>query len=179
VKLVHSGVAHAEAAALPPAPEFAGMSTWLNSDGPVNLYRLYGEVVLIEFWAFGCINCVRTLPFMVKMDTRYRRRGLVVLGILTPEFPHEARAYAVREALAHHGLRYKVGLDSSHASWNAYGVEFWPTLFVVNRQGAIAHRHIGEGGYGHTERVIKRLLAEPAPPSLDAAASSEPGPSAA
>jgi thiol-disulfide isomerase/thioredoxin len=180
VKLVRSrATAHAQEAASPPAPELAGVSMWLNSDAPVSLYRLYGEIIMIEFWTFGCINCVRTLPFMAKMDRRYRRRGLVVLGIHTPEFPHETRAYAGREALADHGLRYKVGLDNSYASWNAYGVEFWPTVFVVNRQGAIAHRHIGEGGYGQTERVIKRLLAEPAPPAFDAAASSDPAPWAA
>lgn len=142
---------------------------WLNTDGPVNLYRLYGEVVLIEFWTLGCINCVRTLPFMVKINARYRPRGLVVIGVHTPEFRHEAGVGALRSAIATHGLRYPVGVDNSYATWNAFGVEFWPSMFVLDRRGTIAHRHIGEGGYMQTEWAIKRLLDEPMPVALDGA----------
>ncbi len=179
MRLIHSRAAGTGRAALPPAPELVGVSMWLNSDGPVSLYRLYGEVVLIEFWTFGCINCARTLPFMVKMNARYRARGLTVVGIHTPEFHHEASVAALGAAIATHGLHYSVGLDNSYATWNAYGVEFWPTLFVIDRRGAIAHRHIGEGGYAQAERVIKRLLDDPVPPPYDAAASLRPAPRAA
>jgi thiol-disulfide isomerase/thioredoxin len=140
---------------------------WLNTDGPVNLYRLYGEVVLIEFWTFGCMNCLRTLPFMAKINARYRADGLVVLGIHTPEFRHEAGVGALRGVIATHGLHYPVGLDNSYTTWNAFGVEFWPSMFVLDRRGAIAHRHIGEGGYTQTERAIKRLLDEPMQVALD------------
>jgi thiol-disulfide isomerase/thioredoxin len=145
------------------APEFIGVNQWLNSSGPVRVRGLYGQVVLLEFWSLGCGNCVRTLPFMVKMHARYRARGLVVVGIHTPEFRHEASLGAVRAAVASHGLHYAVGLDNAYATWDTYGVEFWPTVFVVDRGGAIAHRHVGEGGYGHTERVVNRLLGEPEP----------------
>jgi thiol-disulfide isomerase/thioredoxin len=145
----------------------------------VSLRGLRGNVVVIEFWTFGCINCVRTLPFMVRIDARYRTEGLVVVGIHTPEFHHEAGAGAVRAAVASHRLRYGVGLDNSYATWQAYGVEFWPTLFVLDRRGAIARRHVGEGGYAQTERAIKRLLAEPVPSALDATADRWPAPDAA
>jgi thiol-disulfide isomerase/thioredoxin len=167
VKLIHSRNSGGEAVNSPPAPEFTGLGKWLNTDGPVNLYRLYGEVVLIEFWTFGCINCVRTLPFMVKINARYRASGLVVLGIHTPEFRHEAGVGALRSAIATHGLHYPVGLDNSYATWDAFGVEFWPSMFVLDRRGAIAHRHIGEGGYTQTEWAIKRLLDEPMQVALD------------
>ncbi len=169
MKLIHSRSAGSDAATSSPAPELTGVDMWLNTDGPVKLYRLYGEVVLIEFWTFGCINCVHTVPFMVKMNARYRARGLVVLGIHTPEFRHEAGVGAVRGAIANHGIHYPVGLDNSYAAWNAFGVEFWPTICVLDRRGAIAHRHIGEGGYMQTERAIKRLLEEPMQVALDGA----------
>lgn len=161
------------------APEVAGVTRWLNVSGPVSLRGLRGNVVLIEFWTFGCINCARTLPFMVKLGARYRRSGLVVVGIHTPEFQHEAGAGAVPAAVASHRLHYPVGLDNSYATWNAYGVEFWPTVFVLDRRGAFAHRHIGEGGCAQTERAIDRLLGEAAPSALDAAGDGSPTSSAA
>ena len=133
MKLIRSRSVVSDTATSSAAPEFAGVGMWLNSDVPVNLYRLYGEIVLIEFWTFGCINCVRTLPFMVKMHARYRARGLVVVGIHTPEFRHEAGVGALRSAIATHGIHYPVGLDNSYATWNAFGVEFWPSMFVLDR----------------------------------------------
>jgi thiol-disulfide isomerase/thioredoxin len=169
VKLIHSRNSGSDAGTSSPAPEFTGVGMWLNSDGPVNLYRLYGEVVLIEFWTFGCINCVRTLPFMVKMNARYRARGLSVLGIHTPEFRHEAGVGALRGAITTHSVHYPVGLDNSYATWNAFGVEFWPTIFVLDRRGAIAHSHSGEGRYTQTERAIKQLLDEPVQGALNGA----------
>ncbi|HSZ05991.1 MAG TPA: hypothetical protein VK778_12455 [Solirubrobacteraceae bacterium] len=102
---------------------------------------------------------------------RYRASGLVVLGIHTPEFRHEAGVGALRSAIATHGLHYPVGLDNSYATWDAFSVEFWPSMFVLDRRGAIAHRHIGEGGYTQTERAIKRLLDEPMQVALDGAPS--------
>jgi thiol-disulfide isomerase/thioredoxin len=161
------------------APEFDGVTRWLNVSSPVSLRGLRGNVVLLEFWTFGCINCVRTLPFMIHVDARYRTEGLAVVGIHTPEFHHEASAGAVRAAVASHRLHYAVGLDNSYATWKAYGVKAWPTLFVVDRRGAIAHRHVGEGGYTQTERAVNRLLAEPAPSAPDAAANRWPAPRAA
>ena len=169
MRLGRSRAADVQGATQPPAPEFAGVSRWLNVDGPMSLRALRGSVVLIEFWTLGCNNCVRTLPFMLEMDARSRRHGLVVIGVHTPEFWRETGTGVVRAASVRHGLSYAVGLDNAHATWNAYGVEFWPTMFVVNRHGAIARRHIGEGGYTQTERVINRLLPTPAPSLLDAA----------
>lgn len=167
MRLIHSRGPGSDAATSSPAPEFAGIGIWLNSDGPVSLHRLYGKVVLIEFWSFGCVNCVRTLPFMARINARYRSRGLAVLGVHTPEFGHEAGAGAVRRAIATYGLHYPIGLDNSYASWDAFGVEFWPSIFLLDRQGAIVHRHVGEGRYAQTERAIKRLLEEPTALALD------------
>ena len=130
--------------------------------------------MLFEFWSSECSNRIRTLPFMVRMHTRYREHGLVVAGIHTPEFRHDATVRVVQATVAGHGIRYSIGLDNAYATWNSYGVELRPTLFVLDRRGAIAHRRVGEDGYAQTERVIKRLLAEPAPDVLDAAASGSP-----
>lgn len=179
MSLFRSQKAEANLAPRSLAPEFIGVNQWLNSMGPVRLGGLYGEVVLLEFWSLGCGNCVRTLPFMVKMQARYRARGLVVVGIHTPEFRHEASFSAARAAVAHHGLHYAVGLDNAYATWHAYRVEFWPTFFVINREGAIAHRQVGEGGYGHTERVVKHLLSEPDSNSIDSARNARRAPRAA
>ena len=140
-----------------PAPELAGIEAWLNSE-PLRLAELRGKVVLLDFWTFGCVNCIRTLPHLRGWHARYADQGLVVIGVHTPEFAHERPLPALRDAVARHGLHYPIAQDNAYRSWNAYGVRYWPAQILIDRQGRIAWRHYGEGGEADTEARIRRLL---------------------
>lgn len=141
-----------------PAPELAGIDAWLNSE-PLRLAELRGKVVLLDFWTFGCVNCIRTLPHVRGWHERYATQGLVVIGVHTPEFAHERPLPALRNAVARHGLRYPIAQDNAYRSWNAYGVRYWPAQILIDRDGRIAWRHYGEGGEADTETRIRALLA--------------------
>lgn len=141
-----------------PAPELAGIEAWLNSE-PLRLAELRGKVVLLDFWTFGCVNCIRTLPHVRGWHERYGAEGLVVIGVHTPEFAHERPLPALRDAVARHGLRYPIAQDNAYRSWNAYGVRYWPAQILIDREGRIAWRHYGEGGEADTEARIRALLA--------------------
>jgi cytochrome c biogenesis protein CcdA/thiol-disulfide isomerase/thioredoxin len=141
-----------------PAPELAGIEAWLNSE-PLRLGELRGKVVLLDFWTFGCVNCIRTLPHLRSWHERYAAQGLVVIGVHTPEFAHERPLPALRDAVARHGLRYPIAQDNAYRSWNAYGVRYWPAQILIGRDGRIAWRHYGEGGEADTEARIRELLA--------------------
>ena len=141
-----------------PAPELAGIEAWLNSE-PLRLAELRGKVVLLDFWTFGCVNCIRTLPQVRGWHERYATQGLVVIGVHTPEFAHERPLPALRDAVARHGLRYPIAQDNAYRSWNAYGVRYWPAQILIDRDGRIAWRHYGEGGEADTEARIRALLA--------------------
>jgi thiol-disulfide isomerase/thioredoxin len=151
----------AEIAALPPAgqplPEFQGITQWLNSD-PLTLANLRGSVVLIQFWTFACINCQRTLPYIVQWHQQYAAKGLKVIGIHTPEFAFERDVNNIKQALQKHKITYPVPVDTSFKTWNAYRNEYWPHLFLADRQGRIRYDHIGEGAYDTTEQTIQKLL---------------------
>ena len=140
-----------------PAPELAGIDAWLNSE-PLRLAELRGKVVLLDFWTFGCVNCIRTLPHLRDWHARYGAEGLVVIGVHTPEFAHERPLPALRDAAARHDLRYPIAQDNAYRSWNAYGVRYWPAQILIDRDGRIAWRHYGEGGKADTERRIRLLL---------------------
>jgi cytochrome c biogenesis protein CcdA/thiol-disulfide isomerase/thioredoxin len=140
-----------------PAPELAGIEAWLNSE-PLRLAELRGKVVLLDFWTFGCVNCIRTLPNVRSWHARYATQGLVVIGVHTPEFAHERPLPALRDAVARHGLRYPIAQDNAYRSWNAYGVRYWPAQILIDRDGRIAWRHYGEGGEADTEARIRALL---------------------
>jgi thiol-disulfide isomerase/thioredoxin len=140
-----------------PAPELAGIEAWLNSE-PLRLADLRGKVVLLDFWTFGCVNCIRTLPHLRGWHARYADQGLVVIGVHTPEFAHERPLPALRGAVARHGLRYPIAQDNGYRSWNAYGVRYWPAQILIDRDGRIAWRHYGEGGEADTEARIRALL---------------------
>lgn len=140
------------------APEFANGS-WINSD-PLTLEKLRGRVVLVEFWTFGCYNCRNTLPSVKDWDARYRDRGLTIVGVHTPETDSEYSLDNVRKEVPALGVKYAVVTDNDYATWKAYGVEAWPTIFVLDKQGRIRWLHVGEGRYDETECVIKKLLAE-------------------
>ena len=140
------------------APEFAeGM--WINSD-PLKLEKLRGRVVLVEFWTFGCYNCRNTLPSVKEWDARYRDRGFTIVGVHTPETDSEYVIDNVRREVPALGIKYPVVTDNDYATWKAYKVEAWPTIFVLDKQGRIRWLHVGEGKYDETESVIKTLLAE-------------------
>jgi cytochrome c biogenesis protein CcdA/thiol-disulfide isomerase/thioredoxin len=141
-----------------PAPELAGIDAWLNSQ-PLRLDELRGKVVLLDFWTFGCVNCIRTLPHLRSWHDRYADQGLIVIGVHTPEFAHERPLPALRDAVARHGLRYPIAQDNAYRSWNAYGVRYWPAQILIDREGRIAWRHYGEGGEADTEARLRSLLA--------------------
>src|SRR5258708_4144338 len=146
------------AAKAPAAPEFA-KGDWINSD-PLTLEKLRGRVVLVEFWTFGCYNCRNTLPSVKEWDARYRERGLTIVGVHTPETQSEYVIDIVRREVPALGIKYSIVTDNDYKTWKAYGVEAWPTIFVIDKQGRIRWLHVGEGRYDETESVIKTLLAE-------------------
>jgi len=136
-------VPFAVAAAQQAAPDFTG---------------LRGKVVLVDFWTYGCVNCVNTLPRVTELYAKYRDRGLVVVGIHTPEFPFEHSASNVQAALKRHGITYPVGQDNESQTWNAYRNQYWPAQYIVDQNGKIVFQHDGEGQYEQIDRTIARLL---------------------
>src|SRR5215471_8054369 len=142
----------------PVAPEISG-GTWINSE-PLTLKSLRGRVVVVDFWTFGCYNCRNTLPSVKSWDARFRDKGLTILGVHTPELQRERDLDNVRREVAALGIQYPVVTDNDSAIWNAYGVQAWPTWFVIDKQGRVRGMHVGEGAYDETEQLIKELLAE-------------------
>jgi cytochrome c biogenesis protein CcdA/thiol-disulfide isomerase/thioredoxin len=139
------------------APELKGISHWLNSP-PLTMARLRGRVVLIDFWTYTCINCLRTLPYLRAWDARYRDRGLTIVGVHTPEFQFEKRTDNVRAAIARNHLRYAVAQDNDYATWDAWSNQFWPAKYLVDADGQVRYVHFGEGDYDKTEEAIRALL---------------------
>jgi cytochrome c biogenesis protein CcdA/thiol-disulfide isomerase/thioredoxin len=139
------------------APDFTGVSQWLNTDA-LSLDALRGKVVLIDFWTYSCINCLRTLPHLEEWDKQYRSKGLVIVGVHTPEFAFEHDVGNVRAAVEKLGVRYPVALDNDYKTWNAYSNEFWPAEYLLDQEGHVRHIHYGEGEYEKTEQDIRLLL---------------------
>ena len=142
----------------PTAPEISS-GLWINSE-PLTLKGLHGRVVLIEFWTFACYNCRNTLPSLKKWDAQYRDKGLTIVGVHTPELDFERDIDQLRREVAGLGINYPVVTDQDYSTWKAYGVEAWPTLFLLDKQGRVRWTHVGEGYYDETEEAIKKLLAE-------------------
>jgi len=142
-----------------PAPEFEGIEDWINSE-PLTLAGLRGKVVVLDFWTYSCINCLRTLPHIKAWDDAYRDDGLVIVGVHTPEFVFERDPDNVRRAVRDHGIEYPVALDPAFATWQAWDNQYWPAKYFVDRAGRIRYAHFGEGDYEESERVIRELLAE-------------------
>jgi cytochrome c biogenesis protein CcdA/thiol-disulfide isomerase/thioredoxin len=154
-----------DAASLPnagAAPEFTDTQDWFNTPGqqPLSLKSLRGRVVLVDFWTYTCINCIRTLPYLKAWDATYRKDGLTIVGVETPEFQFEHEAGNVRDAIEQFGLRYPVVQDNNMGTWNAYGNEDWPADYLIDAHGNVRYVAIGEGDYGKTETAIRALLAE-------------------
>jgi thiol-disulfide isomerase/thioredoxin len=141
----------------PDLPEFQGVTTWLNSQA-LKLADLNNQVVLIHIWTFACINCQRTLPYVVRWHQDYAAKGLKVIGIHTPEFQFERDLGNVKKALKKHDITYANAIDNDFKMWNAYKNEYWPHLFLADRQGVRRYDHIGEGAYNETEQKILELL---------------------
>jgi cytochrome c biogenesis protein CcdA/thiol-disulfide isomerase/thioredoxin len=142
-----------------PAPEFAGNDRWFNSR-PLTLRALRGRVVLVDFWTYTCINCLRTLPHLEAWDRAYRTDGLTIVGVHTPEFAFERDAGNVADAIGREGIRYPVVQDNRMATWNAYANGYWPAEYLIDASGHVRHVHIGEGDYDETETAIRALLRE-------------------
>jgi cytochrome c biogenesis protein CcdA/thiol-disulfide isomerase/thioredoxin len=144
------------------APEFVDTQQWFNTPGdrPLTLKGLRGRVVLIDFWTYSCINCLRTLPYLKAWDERYRKDGLTIVGIHSPEFPFEKDAGNVGEAIERNGIRYPVVQDNDLATWTAWGNQYWPAEYFADAKGQVRFTHFGEGSYGEKEQVIRELLAE-------------------
>ena len=154
------------------APDFAGDGRWFNTpgDAPLDLKGLRGRVVLIDFWTYTCINCLRTMPYLRAWDGSYRDRGLTIVGVHTPEFAFERDSANVERAIADNRLRYPVVQDNDFATWHAWGNQYWPAKYLIDARGRVRYVHFGEGNYEETDSAIRALLAEAGADGLGAPA---------
>ena len=148
-------------------PAFDGATGWLNSS-PLTPAELRGRVVLVDFWTYTCINWLRTLAFVRAWSERYRDRGLVVIGVHTPEFPFERDVENVREAAQAMRVEYPIALDSDYGVWSAFGNRYWPAVYLADTEGRIRYHHFGEGEYDEGEWMIQHLLREAGSEGVDA-----------
>jgi len=144
------------------APTFTGIGQWINTPGerPLSIAGLRGKVVLVDFWTYSCINCLRTLPHLRAWDKTYRAQGLAIVGVHTPEFAFEHEEGNVRSAVKRLDLGYAVAMDNDFGTWNAYSNRYWPAKYLIDARGHIRYAHFGEGSYDTTESNIRTLLAE-------------------
>ncbi|MBI1272561.1 MAG: redoxin domain-containing protein [Alphaproteobacteria bacterium] len=140
-----------------PAPEIGGIESWVNSD-PLRLADLRGKVVLIDFWTYSCINCIRTMPHITKWHEKYHDKGLVIIGVHTPEFAFEKKLDNVRNATEKYGIQYPVALDNNFVTWRNFSNRYWPAHYLIDQDGRVVYQHFGEGQYDVTENNIRALL---------------------
>ena len=143
-----------------PAPEFIGITKWLNTDKPLTLAELRGKVVLIDFWTYTCINCIRTLPHVTSWYDKYKDQGFIVIGVHTPEFEFEKKSENVLNAIKQYNIHHPVPQDNDYATWNAYNNQYWPAEYLIDAKGNVRRTHFGEGKYDETEMAIQALLKE-------------------
>lgn len=153
-----TGVA-ADVATAYQAPAFTGITQWINSS-PLTISGLKGKVVLVDFWTYSCINCQRTLPYLVSWHKAYADKGLVIVGVHAPEFDFEKEAANVIDAAKKASITYPIALDNNFRTWSAYKNRFWPAKYLIDATGKVRYTHFGEGRYAETEAKIKELLAE-------------------
>lgn len=152
-----------------PARGFTGIDTWLNTDGaPLSLDDLKGQVVLVDFWTYSCINCQRTFPYLTAWDERYRDEGLTIVGVHSPEFSFEKVVSNVEDAANRYGIDYPIAIDNGFTTWRAWDQRFWPAHYLIDQTGTVRQVHYGEGGYAETERLIQELLDAPAQDTVQA-----------
>ena len=142
------------------APDFIGINQWINTN-PLSLEQLKGKVVLVDFWTYSCINCVRTLPYLKRWYNDYKDKGLVIVGVHTPEFEFEKSASNVQDAVKRFGIAYPVAMDNEYKTWQNYNNNYWPAHYLIDQQGIIREKHFGEGAYTETENAIRALLGLP------------------
>ncbi|MBI2641213.1 cytochrome c biogenesis protein DipZ, partial [Candidatus Roizmanbacteria bacterium] len=142
------------------APEFVGIERWLNVDKPLTIQELRGKVILIDFWTYTCINCIRTLPFVTSWYEKYKDKGFIVIGVHTPEFEFEKKTSNVEMAIMQYKIHYPVAQDNDYETWDVYNNHYWPAKYLVDANGNIRYTHFGEGEYDVTEKNIQTLLKE-------------------
>ena len=140
------------------APDITN-ETWLNS-APLHLSDLKGKVVMVEFWTFGCYNCRNVEPYVKQWHQKYADKGLVIIGVHSPEFSYEHDVAKVKQYLQDHDIRFPISIDNDFSTWNRYGNRYWPAMYLIDKQGVVRYVRIGEGGYQETERLIESLLLE-------------------
>ncbi len=156
-----------------PAPEFMNINGWLNSP-PLSIKDLKGKVVLLDFWTYSCVNCIRTLPHMKNLHAKYSGDRFILIGVHTPEFQFEKSPENVAAAVKRFDIRYPVALDSDNVAWRLYGNQYWPRQTLVDSSGSIRWEHAGEGDYDEMEQQVRRLIAEPGQPLSDNLANTGP-----
>ncbi len=143
-----------------PAPEIIGITDLVNTTTTPQIAGLRGNVTLVEFWTYACINCIRSVPYVVEWDKKYRDQGLRIIGVHTPEFRYEQKLENVQQAVNDFGIEYPVVLDNGYATWRAYKNLYWPALYLIDKQGVVRYIHYGEGAYEKTEQKIAELLVQ-------------------
>ncbi|TFW15446.1 thioredoxin family protein [Duganella callida] len=141
------------------APGFTGATTWLNS-APLSPQQLKGKVVLVDFWTYSCINCIRTVPYIRAWAAKYRDQGLVVVGVHTPEFKFEEDLVNINAAVGRFHIDYPIAVDSNQEIWRSWGNQYWPAIYLTDANGKVRYHQFGEGDYAKTEKAIQSLLAE-------------------
>lgn len=150
------------------APELLGIKGYINTNSNISISKLVGKkVILIDFWTYTCINCIRTLPYMKQWDEKYRDDGLEIIGVHTPEFDFEKNYDNVKDAVEQYGLKYAVVQDNDYLTWRAYDNHYWPAKYLIDKNGNIVYTHFGEGNYEETEKKIQELLADLKNSSVD------------
>ena len=148
-----------EVAAGPEAPELTGITGWLNTE-PLTIEGLRGSVVLVDFWTYTCVNCIRTFPYLREWNARYSDAGLVILGVHTPEFEFEKNIENVRNAASEHAIVWPIPQDNDYGTFRAFDNRYWPAKYLIDKDGIIRYTHFGEGAYAETEEMIRKLLLE-------------------
>lgn len=141
------------------APELKDIQKWLNSK-PLKISDLKGKVIFLDFWAYSCINCIRTLPHVQALWEHYKKDGLVVIGVHVPEFEFEKDLKNLKEAAKKHGLTYPIVQDNNGTSWGLYGNKYWPRVAIIDSKGEVRYDHVGEGAYEQKEETVRQLLQE-------------------
>ncbi len=155
-----TGVLDDNSSPYPLAPELVGIKGYINADDDFNLASLKGKVVIVDFWTYSCINCIRTQPYLNAWYEKYHPQGLEIVGVHTPEFDFEKKYENVQAAVLKEGIQYPVVMDNDYQTWRAYQNRYWPRKYLIDAQGHIRYDHIGEGSYEETEKEIQLLLAE-------------------
>ena len=144
------------------APELTN-EVWLNTETPLRLADLRGKVILLEMWTFTCINCLDTIPTLESWYQHYSDQGLIIIGNHYPEFEYEADIEHLKQAVKNLKIQYPIAQDNEGNTWRAYNNHYWPTIYLIDKQGHLRYQHIGEGAYDETEKAIQSLLAETYP----------------